>query len=126
MMAVKKPVAKNNPVKKLKYPEKRIENVPRILTELTTNDPAIYNLVIRMEDHIWDDGKLSKTPRKLIGIAIAAALRDHHPVRTQLMGAANPGITKAEVEVAFRGTFLLSGMPACIDGEARIDEVMKK
>ena len=125
-MVVKKPVAKSKTVKELKGLEKKIGKVPRIFTELTTNDPAMYNLVIRMEDHIWDEGKLSKKTKKLIAIAIAAALRDQHAVRAQLMGAANLGVTKAEVEEALRVTFLLSGMPAYVYGKAQLDEVMKK
>jgi alkylhydroperoxidase/carboxymuconolactone decarboxylase family protein YurZ len=124
-MAVKKPVAKSNTVNEFKGLEKKIGNVPGIFTELTTNDPAMYNLVIRMEDHIWDDGKLSKTTRKLIAIAIAGALRDQHAVRAQLMRAANLGATKTEVEVALRVTFLLSGMPAYVYGKTQLDEIMK-
>ena len=49
----------------------------------------MYNLVIKMEDHIWDDGRLRKEDKELIAIAIAAALRDQHAVRAQLMGAAS-------------------------------------
>ena len=86
----------------------------------------MYNLVIKMEDHIWDDGKLTRKTKKSIAIAIAAALRDQHAVRAQLMGAANLGVTKAEVEEALRVTFLLSGMPAYVYGKAQLDEVMKK
>ena len=94
--------------------------------ELTVNDPEMYNLVIKMEDHIWDDGKLTRKTKKLIAIAIAAALRDQHAVHAQLIGAANLGVTKAEVEEALRVTFLLSGMPAYVYGKAQLDEVMKK
>ena len=66
-----------------------------------------------MEDHIWDNGSYKKT-KNWIAIAIAAALRDQHAVRAQLMGAANLGVTKAEVEEALRVTFLLSGMRVCL------------
>ena len=65
-------------------------------------------------------------PRSSIAIAIAAALRDQHAVHAQLIGAANLGVTKAEVEEALRVTFLLSGMPAYVYGKAQLDEVMKK
>ncbi|MFY9750308.1 MAG: carboxymuconolactone decarboxylase family protein [Methanoregula sp.] len=126
IMVVKKPVTKSKTVKELKGLEKKIGKVPKFFKELTVNDPAMYNLVIKMEDHIWDDGKLTRKTKKLIAIAIAAALRDQHAVRAQLMGAASLGVTKAEVEEALRVTFLLSGMPAYVYGKAQLDEVMKK
>lgn len=106
--------------------EKKIGKVPKFFKELTTNDPEMFDLVMKFENHIWDDGKLSKKTKKLIAIAIAAALRDQHAVRAQLAGAANLGVTKAEVEEALRVTFLLSGMPAYVYGKAQLDEVMRK
>jgi 4-carboxymuconolactone decarboxylase len=134
-MAVKKPAGKKGPVKKpvvgkgtaksLKTLEKQIGQVPKFFRELTTKEPEMFNLVMRFEQHIWDDGKLSKKTKKLIAIAIAAALRDQHAVRAQLAGAKNLGVTKAEIEEALRVTFLLSGMPAYVYGKAQLDEVMK-
>ncbi|WP_321506177.1 carboxymuconolactone decarboxylase family protein [uncultured Methanoregula sp.] len=134
-MAVKKPAVKKAPAKKpvvkaaakkdLKGLEKKIGKVPKFFRELTTNEPEMFELVMRFEQHIWDDGKLSKKTKKLIAISIAAALRDQHAVRAQLAGAANLGVTKAEVEEALRVTFLLSGMPAYVYGKAQLDEVMK-
>jgi 4-carboxymuconolactone decarboxylase len=134
-MAVKKPAAKKAPAKKpvvsktagkdLKNLEKKIGHVPKFFRELTTKEPEMFNLVMRFEQHIWDDGKLSRKTKKLIAIAIAAALRDQHAVRAQLAGAKNLGVTKAEVEEALRVTFLLSGMPAYVYGKAQLDDVMK-
>ena len=134
-MAVKKPVSKKAPGKvpaqkaaterKLKSLETKIGKVPKFFKELTTNEPEMFSLVMRFEQHIWDDGKLTKKTKKLIAIAIAAALRDQHAVRAQLAGAKNLGVTKAEVEEALRVTFLLSGMPAYVYGKAQLDEVMK-
>ncbi len=129
-MAAKKTAAKKPAVRKaadrdLKSLEKKIGKVPKFFKELTTNEPEMFNLVMRFEQHIWDDGKLSKKTKKLIAIAIAAALRDQHAVRAQLAGAAHLGVTKAEVEEALRVTFLLSGMPAYVYGKAQLDEVMK-
>jgi 4-carboxymuconolactone decarboxylase len=133
-MAIKKTIAKKAPVKtttvkkgsekKLQDLEKKIGKVPKFFRELTTNEPEMFNLVMRFEQHIWDDGKLSKKTKKLIAIAIAAALRDQHAVRAQLAGAKNLGVTKTEVEEALRVTFLLSGMPAYVYGKAQLDEVM--
>jgi len=120
----KKPVAKKVPAKKpvvkaaagrgLKKLETKIGKVPKFFKELTTNEPEMFNLVMRFEEHIWDDGAISKKTKKLIAIAIAAALRDQHAVRAQLAGAANLGVTKKEIEEALRVTFLLSGMPAYV------------
>jgi alkylhydroperoxidase/carboxymuconolactone decarboxylase family protein YurZ len=134
-MAARKPAAKKAPAKKpavsktagrdLKNLEKKIGHVPKFFRELTTNEPEMFSLVMRFEQHIWDDGRLSKKTKKLIAIAIAAALRDQHAVRAQLAGAKNLGVTKAEVEEALRVTFLLSGMPAYVYGKAQLDEVMK-
>jgi alkylhydroperoxidase/carboxymuconolactone decarboxylase family protein YurZ len=133
-MAVKKLVPKKTPAKisaakkgtdkKLNTLEKKIGKVPKFFRELTTKEPEMFNLVMRFEQHIWDDGKLSRKTKKLIAIAIAAALRDQHAVRAQLAGAKNLGVTKAEVEEALRVTFLLSGMPAYVYGKAQLDEVM--
>jgi 4-carboxymuconolactone decarboxylase len=133
-MATKKTVAKKTPAKttavkkgsdkKLQDLEKKIGKVPKFFRELTTKEPEMFNLVMRFEAHIWDDGKLSKKTKKLIAIAIAAALRDQHAVRAQLAGAKNLGVTKAEIEEALRVTFLLSGMPAYVYGKAQLDEVM--
>lgn len=111
--------------KKLKDLEKRIGKVPKFFKELTVKDPEMYELVMKFEEHIWDDGALTTKTKKLIAIAIASALRDQHAVRAQLAGAANLGVTKEEVEEALRVTFLLSGMPAYVNGRAQLDEVMK-
>jgi alkylhydroperoxidase/carboxymuconolactone decarboxylase family protein YurZ len=134
-MVAKKPAAKKAPGKvpaqkaatdkKLRTLETKIGKVPKFFKELTTSEPEMFNLVMRFEEHIWDDGKVSKKTKKLIAIAIAAALRDQHAVRAQLAGAKNLGVTKAEVEEALRVTFLLSGMPAYVYGKAQLDEVMK-
>ncbi|MCK9592244.1 MAG: carboxymuconolactone decarboxylase family protein [Methanoregula sp.] len=133
-MAAKKIVTKKTPAKttavkkgtdkKLDTLEKKIGKVPKFFRELTTKEPEMFNLVMRFEQHIWDDGKLSRKTKKLIAIAIAAAMRDQHAVRAQLAGAKNLGVTKAEVEEALRVTFLLSGMPAYVYGKAQLDEVM--
>jgi len=123
--AAKKPAAKKASGRGLGKLEKQIGHVPKFFRELTTKEPEMFNLVMRFEQHIWDDGKLSKKTKKLIAIAIAAALRDQHAVRAQLMGAKNVGCTKAEIEEALRVTFLLSGMPAYVYGKAQLDDVMK-
>jgi 4-carboxymuconolactone decarboxylase len=121
---VKKPVAMKGSEKDLKTLEKKIGKVPKFFKELTTKEPEMFNLVMRFERHIWDDGRISGKTKKLIAIAIAAALRDQHAVRAQLAGAKNIGVTKGEVEEALRVTFLLAGMPAYVYGRAQLDEVM--
>jgi 4-carboxymuconolactone decarboxylase len=118
-------MVKKKTEKELKELEKKIGKVPKFFRELTEKEPEMYELVMKLEGHIWDDGVLTRKTKKLIAIAIAAALRDQHAVHAQIAGAANLGVTKAEVEEALRVTFLLSGMPAYVYGKAQLDEVMK-
>jgi len=117
-------MVKKDTEKDLKDLEKKIGKVPKFFKELTVNEPEMFNLVMKFEQHIWDDGALSKKTKKLIAISIAAALRDQHAVHAQLAGAKNLGVTKAEIEEALRVTFLLSGMPAYVYGKAQLDEIM--
>ncbi|HNX18401.1 MAG TPA: carboxymuconolactone decarboxylase family protein, partial [Methanoregula sp.] len=56
----KKPSGKGKTEKQLKSLEHKIGKVPKFFRELTENDPEMYNLVIKLEDHIWDDGKLTR------------------------------------------------------------------
>ena len=118
-------MVKKNTEQELAGLEKKIGKVPKFFKELTEKEPKMYELVMKMEGHVWDDGTLTRKTKKLIAIAIAAALRDQHAVRAQLAGAKNLGVTKAEIEEALRVTFLLSGMPAYVFGRAQMDEVMK-
>ena len=118
-------MAKKGNEKKLKNLEKKIGKVPKFFKELTVKEPEMFKLVMRFEQHIWDDGEISGKTKKLIAIAIAAALRDQHAVHAQLAGAAKLGVSKEEIEEALRVTFLLSGMPAYVYGKAQMDEVMK-
>jgi alkylhydroperoxidase/carboxymuconolactone decarboxylase family protein YurZ len=111
--------------KDLRDLEKSIGKVPTFFKELTTKEPEMFDLVMKFERHIWDDGALTRQTKKLIAIAIAAALRDQHAVRAQLAGAAKLGLSKEEVEEALRVSFLLSGMPAYVYGRAQLDEMMK-
>jgi 4-carboxymuconolactone decarboxylase len=106
--------------------ERMIGKVPKFFKELTVNDPKMYELVMKLESHIWDDGALTRKTKKLIAIAIAASMRDQHATHAQLIGAANLGISKKEVEEALRVAFLLAGMPAYVYGKTQLDEVMKE
>jgi 4-carboxymuconolactone decarboxylase len=106
--------------------EKKIGKVPKFFRELTDKDPEMFDMVMKLEGHIWDDGALTRKTKKLIAIAIAASLRDQHAVHAQLIGAESLGVTKKEVEEALRVAFLLAGMPAYVYGKAQLDEVMKK
>jgi alkylhydroperoxidase/carboxymuconolactone decarboxylase family protein YurZ len=118
-------MAKKNTEKELRNLKKKIGKVPKFFKELMEKEPEMFNLVMRFEQHIWDDGALSRKTKKLIAIAIAAALRDQHAVHAQLAGAAKLGVTKEEIEEALRVTFLLSGMPAYVYGKAQMDELIK-
>ncbi len=105
--------------------ERMIGKVPKFFKELTVNDPKMYEMVMKLEGHIWDDGALTRKTKKLIAIAIAASMRDQHATHAQLIGASKLGITREEVEEALRVAFLLAGMPAYVYGKAQLDEVMK-
>jgi alkylhydroperoxidase/carboxymuconolactone decarboxylase family protein YurZ len=118
-------MTKKKTEKELKNLEKKIGKVPKFFRELTEKEPAMYQLVMGMERHVWDDGALTRQTKKVIAIAIAAALRDQHAVHAQLAGAKNLGVTKAEIEEGLRVAFLLAGMPAYVYGKAQLDEVMK-
>lgn len=126
--ATKKPAraAKETKAQELKGLEQIIGKVPIIFKDLAEKDEDMYHMIMRVEDHVWGDGALTRQTKKLIAIAIAAALRDPHAVRAQLAGAPKLGIKKEEVEEALRVTFLLSGMPAYVYGKSAMEEMMKK
>ena len=71
----------------LKDLERQIGKVPKIFKELTMTDPEMYNMVIKLEKHIWDDGALTRQTKKLIAIAIAASMRDEHAVLCATQGS---------------------------------------
>jgi 4-carboxymuconolactone decarboxylase len=127
-MAVKKASKKTSSSKKgkeMKDLEKIIGKVPAIFKRLAEIEPEMYSMIMRIEDHIWGDGALTRQTKKLIAIAIAAALRDSHAVRAQIAGAPELGITKEEIEEALRVTYLLSGMPAYVYGKTAMEEIME-
>lgn len=115
---------KGTKAKELKGLEEVIGKVPVIFKDLAENEPDMYHMIMRLEDHVWGDGALTRKTKKLIAIAIAAALRDPHAVRAQLAGAPKLGLKKEEIEEALRVTFLLSGMPAYVYGKAAMEEIM--
>jgi len=106
--------------------EKKIGKVPRIFKKLAETDPDIHEMILRLDQYIWDDGALSRKTKKLIAIAIAASMRDQHAIRAQMAGAKNLGVSKDEVEEALRVAYLLAGMPAYVNGKVVEEEVMKE
>ena len=78
-----------NMAEDMKDLERMIGKVPKFFKELTVNDPKMFEMVMKLEGHIWDDGALTRKTKKLIAIAIAASLRDQHAVHAQLIGASN-------------------------------------
>jgi len=112
--------------KGMKELEKKIGKVPVFFKELMRTQPDMHGAVLAFDQHIWDDGALSRKSKKLIAIAIAAALRDQHAVKAQLAGAKRLGVTPDEIEEALRVTFLLSGMPAYVYGRAAMEEIMSR
>ena len=132
-MAVKKttriaPGKAKNPQdsKGMRELEKKIGKVPVFFKELMKTQPDMHEAILAFDQHIWDDGALSRKTKKIIAISIAAALRDQHAVKAQLAGAKRLGVRVEEIEEALRVTFLLSGMPAYVYGRAAMEEIMGK
>jgi 4-carboxymuconolactone decarboxylase len=134
-MAAKKPAGRKKATpargstpaatKDMKDLEKKIGKVPVFFREMMKTAPDMHEMVLAFDQHVWDDGLLSRKTKKILAIAIAAALRDQHAVRAQLAGAKRLGVSKGEIEEALRVTFLLSGMPAYVYGKAAMEEIMK-
>ena len=110
----------------MKELEKKIGKVPVFFKELMKTQPDMHGAILAFDQHIWDDGALSRKTKKIIAISIAAALRDQHAVKAQLAGAKKLGVGTDEIEEALRVTFLLSGMPAYVYGRAAMNEIMGK
>jgi 4-carboxymuconolactone decarboxylase len=109
----------------LKSLEEKIGKVPVIFKDLKEMNPELYGKVMGLDQMIWDDGALSRQTKKIIAIAIAAALRDRHAVRAQMAGAQNLGVKKEEIEEGLRVAFLLAGMPAYVYGKTALEEYIK-
>ena len=103
--------------------EEKIGKVPRIFHDLKETNPELYNSVMGLDHMVWADGCLTRKQKKLIAVAIAAAMRDGHAVRAQLAGAPHLGISLEEIEEALRVTFLLAGLPAYVYGRAAAEEI---
>lgn len=106
--------------------EQKIGKVPRIFRDLETSNPELFKSVMGLDHVVWADGCLTRKEKKLIAIAIAAAMRDGHAVRAQIAGAPHLGISLAEIEEALRVTFLLAGMPAYVYGRTAAEEIYSK
>jgi len=104
--------------------ESKIGKVPLIFRELAERDPQMYDFALKMDNFIWDDGAITRKTKKLIAIAIAAALRDQHAIRAQMAGASNLGVTSEQIDEALRVTYLLAGMPAYVAGKVAQNEIM--
>ena len=108
---------------KLNALEEKIGKVPRIFQDLKESNPELYTSVMGLDQMVWAEGALTRKEKKLIAVAVAAAMRDQHAVRAQLAGAPNLGCTLAEIEEALRVTFLLAGMPAYVYGRTAAEEL---
>ena len=117
---------RNENTKGMQELEKKIGKVPIFFKELMKNQPDMHGAILAFDQHIWDDGALSRKTKKILAISIAAALRDQHAVQAQLAGAKRLGVTSDEIEEALRVTFLLSGMPAYVYGRAAMEKIMGK
>ena len=110
--------------KGMKELERKIGKVPVFFQELMKTQPDMHEAILAFDQHIWDDGALSRKTKKILAISIAAALRDQHAVQAQLAGAKRLGVSPDEIEEALRVTFLLAGMPAYVYGRAAMEKIM--
>ena len=104
--------------------EKKIGKVPRVFKSLAETDPDLHEMILKLDQYVWDDGALSCKTKKLIAIAIATSMRDQHAIRAQMAGAKSLGVSKDEVEEALRVAYLLAGMPAYVNGKIVEEEIM--
>ncbi|MDD1723569.1 MAG: carboxymuconolactone decarboxylase family protein [Methanospirillum sp.] len=105
--------------------EEKIGKVPHIFKKLAGTDPNLHEMILKLDQYIWDDGVISRKTKKLIAIAIATSMRDQHAIKAQMAGARSLGVTKDEVEEALRVAYLLAGMPAYVNGKIVEEEVME-
>lgn len=103
--------------------EKNIGHVPRVFKELAKTSPEMHDAVLTLDNFIWADNALTRKEKKLIAIAVAAPLRDTHATRAQLTGAKALGVSLAEIDEALRVSFMLSGMPAYVQGITTAESV---
>ncbi len=106
--------------------EDKIGKVPVFFRGLMEKEPEMFEMIMKFDQHIWADGVLDRKTKKVLAIAIAAALRDEHAVRAQLAGAKQLGVTKEQIEEGLRVTFMLSGMPAYVYGKSAMEEIMRE
>ena len=89
----------------------------------------MYDAILKLDNYIWADGALSLKHKKLMAIAIAAAMRDDHALHANMQGAKKLGVTLAEVEEALRHCVLRSCLPACrpsyVYGKTEAAEIFK-
>ncbi|HJJ47813.1 MAG TPA: carboxymuconolactone decarboxylase family protein [Methanocorpusculum sp.] len=105
--------------------EKIIGHVPVIFKDLAQTDAGMHDAILKLDSFIWSDGKLSRTDKKLIAVAVAAALRDNHALNAQLHGAKKLGISLEEIDEALRVSFMLSGMPAYVSGKTAAEKLYR-
>lgn len=107
----------------MKELEKNIGHVPVFFRDLAESDPAMHEAALKLDNYIWSDGALSRKQKKLMAIAIAAAMRDDHALHAQMQGAKKLGVTMEEVDEALRVAFMLAGMPSYVYGKTEAAEI---
>ena len=70
----------------------RVHVLPVFFRGLTESDPSMYDAILKLDNYIWADGALSLKHKKLMAIAIAAAMRDDHALHAQMQGARNSAL----------------------------------
>ena len=115
----------HNGTGEMKELEKNIGHVPVCFRDLAESDPGMHEAVLKLDNYIWADGALSRKQKKLMAIAIAAAMRDDHALHAQMQGAKKLGVTIEEVDEALRVAFMLAGMPSYVYGKTEAAEIFK-
>lgn len=105
--------------------EQNIGHVPVFFRELANSDPQMHEAVLKIDNYVWADGNISRKNKKLMAVAIAAALRDDHALKAQLAGAKKLDISIEEIDEALRVSYMLSGMPAYVHGKYAANETYK-
>ena len=71
----------------------------------------------------WSSKGLPNKTRSLINIALLAALKCRHELKTHLRAALNNGCTKAEIREVFRQCAIYAGVPVMRDAVTIAQEV---
>ncbi|MCD1293473.1 carboxymuconolactone decarboxylase family protein [Methanocella sp. CWC-04] len=91
---------------------KRMGFVPQLLELVKDTDPEMFEVISQMDDHILKEGAISAKNKRLIAMAITAALQCDKCVDTHARAALYLGATKEEIMEALFVSLLTAGAPS--------------